>query len=49
MTEILVVDDDKQVLILIKTFLEREGYKVVTASGKKRALNLAKKKNSTWE
>jgi len=44
MTEILVVDDDKQVLILIKTFLEREGYKVVTASGKKRALNLAKKK-----
>ena len=44
MTEILVVDDDENILILIKTFLERKGYQVVTALDKKRALKLANKK-----
>ncbi len=41
MTEILVVDDDEKILILIKTFLEREGYQVITALDTKRALKLA--------
>lgn len=37
---ILVVDDEIKILDLIKTYLEKEGYSVITASHGKRALQL---------
>ena len=41
MTRILIVDDDRRVLTLYSTILEREGYEVLTAADARRALELA--------
>ena len=40
---ILVVDDEKKIVDLVRTYLEREGYRVVAAHDGKAALDLARK------
>lgn len=40
--KILVVDDDIDILDVMKTILENEGYEVITAGGKEEGMELAK-------
>jgi DNA-binding response OmpR family regulator len=42
MKKILVVDDEKKIIEIIKAYLEREGYQVTSASDGKTALSLAR-------
>jgi DNA-binding response OmpR family regulator len=41
--KILVVDDEKQIVEIVKAYLERDGYKVITAYDGKSALESARK------
>jgi twitching motility two-component system response regulator PilH len=40
--KILIVDDDMDIITVMETILEKEGYTVITAGSKAEALNLAK-------
>lgn len=40
MSKILVVDDDKKIVLLVKTFLEKEGHKVIEAYSGSMALDV---------
>ncbi len=40
--KILIVDDDMDIITVMETILEREGYTVITAGSKTEALNVAK-------
>src|SRR6266487_3634547 len=43
--KILVVDDDKKTVELIRLYLERDGYKVLAAHDGNEAVNLARRSN----
>jgi len=43
--KILVVDDDEKIVGIVKAYLEKEGYKVLTAYDGKTAIDLAQKQN----
>ena len=43
--KILVVDDDKKILEVVKGYLEKDGYEFITAEDGKRALDLFKETN----
>ncbi|RME54264.1 response regulator [Candidatus Woesearchaeota archaeon] len=45
MVKILVVDDEKDIRLLLKTILELDGYKVVTVASGRQCLNKLKKEN----
>jgi DNA-binding response OmpR family regulator len=45
MKKILVVDDEQKIVEIVKAYLEREGYQVITASDGKTALELALKQH----
>ena len=45
MTKVLVVDDDANIVKLIKLYLEKEDYAVVTASNGIEALDVYKREN----
>jgi len=42
--KILVVDDDRKIVDLVRLYLERDGYRVITAYGGLEALTLARRK-----
>lgn len=42
---ILVVDDDRKIVALVRAYLEREGYHVITANDGREALRLARAEN----
>ena len=46
--KILLVDDEPDVVEIIRYNLDKEGYKLITASNGKEALDEAKKKHSTF-
>ena len=46
--KILLVDDEPDVVEIIRYNLDKEGYKLITASNGKEALDKAKKKHSTF-
>jgi len=41
--KVLVIDDEQDVIIYLKTFLEKNGFQVITASDGEEAINAAKK------
>lgn len=43
--EILIVDDDEQIQVLLKRFLTRNGYEVVTASSAEEAILMLENEN----
>jgi DNA-binding response OmpR family regulator len=43
-TKILVVDDDKKIMDLVRVYLEKDGYRVLTAYDGLRVLELARQK-----
>lgn len=43
--KILIIDDEKQIVEIVKAYLEREGYHTVVAYDGKTGLNLARKEN----
>ncbi|GAB4328865.1 MAG: hypothetical protein Kow00127_21360 [Bacteroidales bacterium] len=43
--KILIVDDDVDIINILSTLLENEGYEVVSANGKAEAIELARKEN----
>jgi DNA-binding response OmpR family regulator len=45
MKTILVVDDDREILVIIKSRLEASDYKVITAADGKEAINMVKEHN----
>ena len=45
--KILVVDDEKKIVSLVRTYLEREGYQVVEASDGRQALEAFQRENPT--
>lgn len=40
MTKVLIVDDSKLVIIMIKKYLAPDGYEIITANGGREALNI---------
>lgn len=45
MTKILIVEDDKGIIDNLTEFLANEGYRILSANGQKRALELVEKEN----
>ena len=43
MSKILVVDDEPQILLLVKTMLKKQGYEVIIANSGKECLKILKK------
>ena len=46
--KILVVDDEAQIVRVVRSYLENAGYQVVTASNGQEALTLARRKSGTF-
>ena len=47
MQKILVIDDDRDMCLLLKRFLTKHGFEVLEANTAKKALNCSKQPNST--